>query len=55
MFEDILGKEKEIKKPKNRVNVMPKGLAKAKKDAMKRAMKIRKELSKVKKEGVSPI
>ena len=33
MFEDILGKEKEIKKPKNRVNVMPKGLAKAKVDS----------------------
>lgn len=56
MFEDILGNEnEEVKKPKNRVNIMPKGQTQSKKEAMKRAMKLRKELKRMKERGVSPV
>jgi hypothetical protein len=56
MFEDIYGEKKKEKKPRNRINVMPKGQTldinkpanpnkyKSHRRVVKRAVKIRKEL-----------
>ncbi len=49
MFEDIIGKEKVVRKIKKKINLMPK--QRKRREVMKRALKIRKELYRYKPGG----